>query len=563
MAEMKRNTREEISAADVQDLHKMGYAQKLFREMGGFSNFAISFSIISILTGAMLLYGYGLKFAGPAINTFGWPIVSLFTLCIAASMAEIASAYPTAGGLYYWASRLGSVATGWWTAWFNMLGQLTITAGINISVAIYGVGMFVSIFAIDPATPVLGGIFGWTLTSWGFYIFMMVIFMIPQVLINVYGIRLTAKLNDFSVYWHVGGVLIIAALLTFFGKNHQPLSFVTQFVNTVSPLDASSGTFADGTSGPALFLGPLVLKSPLFSMIPGLTSLYALAPFLLVFPLAFLQAQWTYTGYDASAHVAEETVLARLNSAWGVFLSVAVSAIVGYIVLMAFTFNIPNGDIAATALDPFPVLYIAREGLIPLFSNIVAVIIFGGMWLCGLATITSMSRMFFAFARDGGMPFSSAFSFIHPKLRTPTKSIVITSVLAVLTCVYAAAYFVVVSISTIALYIAYSLPTWLNFRNKLRKKGEFTTPEKAPWSLKKFGPFINIVAVIWTVLITILFVLPPNELTLWSMVFFVLILLVYWYGYARRHFTPPKAASETELRKIEADFTAAAKGSHG
>ena len=85
--------------------------------------------------------------------------------------------------------------------------------------------------------------------------------------------------------------------------------------------------------------------------------------------MAFLQAQWTYTGYDASAHVAEETVLARLNSAWGVFLSVAVSSVVGYIVLMAFTLNIPNGDVAATALDPFPVLYIAREGLIPLFCQ--------------------------------------------------------------------------------------------------------------------------------------------------------------------------------------------------
>ena len=127
-------------------------------------------------------------------------------------------------------------------------------------------------------------------------------------------------------------------------------------MNTVNPLDASSGTFADGTTGPALFLGTLVIKSPFFAL-SGLVNLYRCAPFVLVFPLAFLQAQWTYTGYDASAHVAEETVMARLNSAWGVFLSVAVSAVVGYIVLMAFTFNIP--DIAATAADPYPVLYIA------------------------------------------------------------------------------------------------------------------------------------------------------------------------------------------------------------
>src|SRR4030067_437854 len=102
MSENKKKTREEIIRQDVKDLHGLGYAQQLFREMGGFSNFAISFSIISILTGAILLYGYGLKFAGPIINSVGWPVVSLFTLCIAASMAEIASAYPTAGCLCSW-----------------------------------------------------------------------------------------------------------------------------------------------------------------------------------------------------------------------------------------------------------------------------------------------------------------------------------------------------------------------------------------------------------------------------------------------------------------------------
>jgi amino acid transporter len=382
--------------------------------------------------------------------------------------------------------------------------------------------------------------------------------MIPQVLINVYGIKLTAKMNDFSVYWHIGGVLIIALLLTIFGKNHQPFSFVTQYVTTVNPLDASSGTFADGTSGPALFLGALVLKSPLFGIFPGLANLYKVAPFALVFPLAFLQAQWTYTGYDASAHVAEETVLARLNSAWGVFLSVAVSAVVGYIVLMAFTFNIP--DIAATAADPYPVLYIAYMGLTKFFADLIAIIVFGGMWLCGLATVTSMSRMFFAFARDDGMPFSSAFRFIHPTLRTPTKSILITSVLAVLTCMYAAAYFVVTSISTITLYIAYNIPVFLNVRNKLMKKGTFTTKENAPWNLKGWGPLLNVIAVVYTVFICIVLLLPPNELVLWSMVGFVVILTVYWFAWARKNFTGPKAAAEADLRRIEAEFASAAKG---
>jgi amino acid transporter len=553
MADKKPQSREEIIQQDMRDLHKMGYAQQLYREMGGFSNFAISFSIISILTGAMLLYGYGLKFAGPIINTVGWPLVSLFVLCIAASMAELASAFPTAGGLYYWANRLGGHRWAWVTAWLNMIGQVTITAGIDIAAAWILVGTITQIFGIDPnsAIPIFG-----TITNWFFYILVMVIIMIPQVLINIFGIKLTAKLNDFSVWWHIIGVVIIALLLTIFGKTHNSLSFVVSSVTTVNPLDAAWAVLPDGTTGPALVIGTWIIKSPFFAIFPGLASVYKVAPFALVFVLAFLQGQWTYTGYDASAHLAEETVMARLNSAWGVFLSVAVSAIVGYIVLMALTFAIP--DIAATANAPYPVLYIAEQNLIPFFANLVAVIIFGGMWLCGLSSITSMSRMWFAFARDGGMPGHRLIKQINPKWRTPVASILITSILAVLICMYSAAYYVVTSISTITLYLAYGIPIFLNWRNKRRKQGEFTTPETAPWSLKKWGPVINVISFVWIVFITILFCFPPNELVLWTMVLITGFLILYWQLYAKRHFSGPKATAEEELRRIEKEMSASA-----
>jgi len=557
MSENKKKTREEIIKQDVKDLHGLGYAQQLFREMGGFSNFAISFSIISILTGAILLYGYGLKFAGPMMNSIGWPLISVFTLCIAASMAEIASAYPTAGGLYYWAHRLGGFKWAWVTAWLNMLGQITITAGINVAAAIYLVGFISKTFGIAPDTVV--PVFG-TVTSWGFYIFVMAVIMIPQILINAFGIKLTSLLNDFSVYWHIGGVLIIALLLTIFGKYHNSASFVFSYVNTVHPLDAASATFADGTTGPALIIGTLVLKSPLFAILPGLTSLYRAAPFLLVFPLAWLQAQWTYTGYDASAHVAEETVLARLNSAWGVFLSVAVSAVVGYIVLMALTFAIPRGDVAATALDAYPVLYIAYEGLSLFFASVIGVIIAIAMWLCGLSSITSMSRMWFAFARDDGLPGSSLIKKIHPKWRTPVNSIIITSIIAVVITAYSAAFFVVTSISTIALYLAYGIPIYLNWRNKRKQQGEYSTPKTAPWSLKNWGPVINVLAFIWIIIITVVFILPPNELVLWTMVSLVVIMLVYWQVGAKKWFRGPKKASEEELRRVEEDLERLAHG---
>jgi amino acid transporter len=550
MAPTELNREQQIQQ-DVKDLHRLGYAQQLFREMGGFSNFAISFSIISILTGAILLFGYGLKFAGPMINTVGWPLISLLTLCVAASMAELASAYPTAGGLYFWAYRLGGRGWAWTTAWLNMIGQITITAGINVAASIYIIGAITRIFNIpaDAAVPIFG-----STTSWYFQIFVMVLIMIPQVLINIQGIRLTARLNDFSVYWHIIGVAVIVALLIFLGQHHNSLSFMFSSQGSVNPLDASSVDLGKGTPEPALVFGNFKFASPLFALVPGLTGLYHAAPFLLVFLLATLQAQWTYTGYDASAHVAEETVMARLNSAWGVFLSVAVSAVVGYIVLLALTWSIPEGKVAETAADAYPVLYIVYNNLSTFFANVVAVIIGVAMWLCGLASITSMGRMWYAFARDDGMPGSGLIKQVSPKYRTPVWSIVITSVLAVLICIYAAAFFVVTSISTITLYLAYMFPIYLNWRNKRRGQGEFTTRETAPWSMGKWGPLVNVIAIVWVLIISVIFSLPPNELVLWTMLGLAVVLGLYWQLSAKKNFVGPSKTDEAALRKLEAAF---------
>jgi amino acid transporter len=547
MSHLPDKSRQEIIEQDVADLRRLGYAQQLFREMGGFSNFAISFSIISILTGAILLFGFGLRFAGPIVNSVGWPLVSVFVLIIAASMAELASAYPTAGGLYFWAYRLGGVRWAWITAWFNMIGQVTTTAGVNIGVAIYLVGAITRMLNIPAETPI--PVFG-TLTNWYFYVFVMVLITIPQALVNILGIRLTARLSDFSVWWHIGGVAMIAFFLTFLGKTHHPLSFAFEFVKTTNPYDFSSAEISKGVTEPALYLGNpitlkplLVLPSPLFKMLPGLTDLYKTAPFWLVLGIALLQAQWTYTGYDASAHMAEETYLARKNSAWGVFLSVAVSAVAGYVMLMVLTLAIT--DISATATDAYPVLKIVYDNLSGFFANAIAVVIAVAMWLCGLSCITSMSRMWFAFARDGGMPGYTWIKQIHPKWHTPVYSILVTCSLAVAMLLWSGAYYVVTAICVIMLYWAYGIPILLNVRNKLRGKGEFTTPETAPWSLKRWGCPLNLISVIWIGIITIFLVIPPNELVLWTAVLICLFMVVYWQADVKKRFIGPAHASES------------------
>src|SRR5450759_5926412 len=285
MSQQTPRSREEIIKQDVHDLHRLGYAQELFRTMGGFSNFAISFSIISILTGAVILFDYGLAWGGPAASTLGWPLVSVFTLLIAASMAEIASAYPTAGGLYYWSSRMNNKDWGWWTAWFNLAGQIAIVAGIDFAAA-----SFVNSGIVTPILSNFGVaygngslIFGSSLISG--QLLTMAALLAIQLVLNIAGIRIVARLNDASVWWHIGTVVVIAGALFLIssGKAHSTLS-----VFAIAPQDASGGA---SVFGGALNLGPAV----------G----YAL-PFAFLFSL--LQAQWTYTGSVSYTHLrAHET----------------------------------------------------------------------------------------------------------------------------------------------------------------------------------------------------------------------------------------------------------------
>ncbi|HWS71310.1 MAG TPA: amino acid permease, partial [Thermoanaerobaculia bacterium] len=249
---------------------------------------------------------------------------------------------------------------------------MTITAGINIAAAIYLIGAATRILGLpaDVTVPLFG-----SATAWSFQLFVMVVILIPQVAINLWGIRLTARLSDLSVWWHIGGVVLIVALLALLGRHHNPASFLFSWHPTVNALEASK----------SMAIGEASIASPLFRLFPPLAALYAAGPPLLLFVLALLQAQWTYTGYDASAHMAEETVMARRNTAWGIVLSVGVSAIAGYAMLMVLTWCIPNGDVARTASDPYPVLYIVANNLTPLLANVVAVVIGGAMWLCGVA----------------------------------------------------------------------------------------------------------------------------------------------------------------------------------
>src|SRR4026208_412342 len=169
------------TSEDEQILPRMASAQELFRAMGGFQNFAISFTIISILAGCLTSYYIAFNNGGPIALSWGWLLGGLMNTIVAVAMAEIASVYPTAGGLYYWSSKLGGAAWGWFTGWFNLVGQIAVTAAIGYGLAIF-LTTLLNFWFSYPNTK------EWTLLVYG-------IVMLVAVVINLFKVWITALLN--------------------------------------------------------------------------------------------------------------------------------------------------------------------------------------------------------------------------------------------------------------------------------------------------------------------------------------------------------------------------------
>lgn len=465
---------------DSDDLKNLGYAQELLRDMGGFSNFAVSFSVISILTGITQLYWYGLKYGGPLQVTVGWLVVSFFTFFVALSMAELASSYPTSGALYHWSSFLGSKRLGWFTACFNTIGQFAILAGID-----YGLTQF------------LIGIFAWPTTGL-FPIVLYAFLLATHAGLNHVGIKVVAWLNNFSAWYHIGVVFLLFGAL--FNKGFaQPISFLFKYQ----------------------------------SLEPKLPSAYVML-------IGLLLAQWTLSGYDASAHVTEETKNPRKNAPWGIILAVGISVIFGFIMLVAVTLSIPDlTQVEAMGENAFTTILKLRLGVA--FGNLLAILIAGAMWLCGLGAMTSASRMLFAFARDGGLPYAKFWAQVSAKHCVPANAIWGLTAMAMVLVLSVDLYTAVVSIATIALYISYGLPIYARLLGRLKLgRMKKLKDEPGPWHLGSWSTPVAYLGLIWICFIVVVFVLPPNQQAGIAMGVLFALLCLIWFFVARHKFQGPK-----------------------
>jgi amino acid transporter len=273
--------------------------------------------------------------------------------------------------------------------------------------------------------------------------------------------------------------------------------------------------------------------------------------------LGLLQAQWIFTGYDGSCNMTEETVNPRIRGAWGIYMSVMVSAVFGYAMLFVVTLMAKDNAAVAAAANPF--IFVIENALGGVAGQAVLWMVTIAMWFCGLACITSSSRIVYSFARDGGMPLSKYWASIHGKYRTPSAAVWMLVVVAFLLALWSGCYSVIVSISTIGLYISYIIPLFLKLL--AIRKGVWKPENNGPWSLGKWSNAINFMAVLWGVFVCILFMIPPNQLTAYTIGGAFALLIIYYYASAKRTFKGPAFAQASIA--AEAAAKAAAKGIAG
>ena len=501
-------------------LHRLGYAQELFRAVGGFGNFAISFTIISILAGCLTSYWIAFGWGGPVAVIWGWLLVGTFCIIVSLAMGEIASSMPTAGGLYYWASRLGSPGWGWFTGWFNLVGQIAVTAAIDYGAAVFWTSLLNLAFDYPNST-------GWIFVTYSVIVSL-------HLLLNMFSIRFNNMLNTISAWWHMIGVLVIAAVLIVVPDQHASASFV--FTETINNSGFSGENFSD--------LG-----------------------FWFVFGLGLLMAQYTITGFDASAHLSEETRNASRGAAIGMVMSVVVSVIFGFIVLLAVTFAVT--DVPGTLEQfGFAVQYIWQTAMGDNWATFLLTIACVAQFFCGNASVTSASRMMFAFSRDRAIPGHQLWRRVARADRVPVYAVAAICVLAwalMLPTLSNAiiGYAVGTSIAVIGLYIAFVLPIILRWR-----AGE--SFERGVWHLGRHYRWIDPIAIGWIALICVLFLMPlfPDGFPWtegplnWNDVNYApltvggaLLLFGGWYLLsARRWFKGPVRMQDEEIEQLEREY---------
>jgi urea carboxylase system permease len=419
---------------DSADLAKFGYQQELKRSLGTFSSFAVAFSYISPSTGIFTLFALGLTTLG-GVFIWTWPVVAAGQFVIALNFAEISSHFPVAGSVFQWTKYLASRRYSWFTGWIYLFaGILTVTAVVaTLPLALL---------------PALDGL-GWHSLAAGTLhqqLATAAITLVVITILNIYGVRLVAFINNTGVVFEILGMFVFAIVLMIF-HNHQGFSVVTK----------SAGFHV----GPSSFLAAMFM------------SLFVIY------------------GFDTASTLAEETRDPRRAAPKAVLFSVVGAFVIGGVFLLGTLVAIPNlGDAVKNASGPAAII---EANFSHPLATVYLLVVSAAIFVCCLSIMASTIRLCFGMARDNQLPFSQPLARVAPKLHTPVWTCIAIAVVAAIPFIKYSGAGIIAIAATGMIYLSYFLGNIVIMRARLNGWPKV----KAPFSLGRWGPVVNIVGLLY------------------------------------------------------------------
>lgn len=481
-------TTTEQSHHDAQQLERLGYNQELKRTMSTFSNFAATFSYISVTTGIFALFAFGLSTGGPAFF-WSWPIVFGGQLLVGLVFAELVSHYPLAGSVFQWTKKVANPDVAWMNGWVYLVAQVATIAAVDFTVP-----------------PVIASLLGLNASDAHVLIAIALVVLLLTTIINIVGVRVLAIINNIGVLAELGGMLVLGLILLFHA--HHGVSFLTN----------DGGTSVNGS-----YLG--------------------------TFFAAMLMSLFVVYGFDTAGTLAEETHNPSRSAPRAMLIALLGSFVLGGVFLLGAILAISNGSGALTKIMADPnSLETIIEQTAPGLSNVFFIIVSTAISVCGLSVQANAARLLYSMGRDGQIPFGKALGRVSPTLGTPVIAIIVTAVVGAALMFATQVEAVLVAVTVVLIYLAYGICT----ASALVARFRGWPREKAAFSLGGAGLIINLIAVIYQVamIINLAWYRPvagaPAYLNLSTFIFVPVIIvigLLYYYGFQKGRSTRPAPAA--------------------
>jgi len=490
---------QKIVDSDIEILHKLGYAQELRRRMSGFGNFAMSFMIVGVFWAACINIQQGMGTAGMFGISGCWIIGSVIAVCTALALAEIASAIPTAGGLYHWSSAYGGRGWGWATAWMNFLAYTFGMAGCAVAIYLLFQQM------------VLGWVFHIDSSSWGYWqqVVGVVIIIASQAMLNHVGVRTLARIGEFGSYMTLFSAIALLGVLIY---NINPANFAHIFTFSNTTGDAGGG------------------------VAPHTTNI------ILVLGYAILLPMWCITSYDAAAHTSEETISAARVVPKAMINVALLSAGLGLVVFTLLGLAMKDQTaVIAQGANAFTTIFTQASAPV-IVKDFISITLVLSAYICGAGILTGFSRAVFAFSRDGGLPL--ALRSVSHRFRTPAVAIWACAIVSVLVTLYSSAFDALVAGTALFYQLSYGMAIGASLVTKNRTYG--------PFRLGAWSKAISLVGIVGGLFIVWVGLQPPTDILRHYFAAIFGVMILGWFLIERRRFPgPPLTRAALEARQQE------------